>query len=328
MKSRSKILLDKAIAATVSAIEIYNKPDFQYRAETFCILAINGWELLLKAKWLHDHDNEMRFLYVMVPRKKKDGSDSKKLKYKLTQSGNKFTHNLGYLAKKLVEKKHLEQNIWSNIQALLEIRNSSIHFYNSSPEFANRLQEIGIASLKNFVLLVGEWFDRDLSEFNFYLMPLSFVPLPTQVEAVVSNKAEKNFLNYLAKLEAGRDEADSKYAVTINIEVKFTRSKETGAIGVHITSDPDAPEVRVTEEQIRDEFPWDYNELTTKCRKRYSNFKSNPKYHDIRKSLCDDESKKLCKIRYLDPGNPKSPKKQFFKPEILNEFDKHYLKTE
>ena len=39
-----------AIAATVGAIEIYNKPDFPYRSETFCILAINGWELLLKAK--------------------------------------------------------------------------------------------------------------------------------------------------------------------------------------------------------------------------------------------------------------------------------------
>ena len=50
MKSRSKELLDRAIAATVAAIEIYNKPDFPYRSETFCILTINGWELLLRAK--------------------------------------------------------------------------------------------------------------------------------------------------------------------------------------------------------------------------------------------------------------------------------------
>ena len=71
MKSRSKKLLDKAIAATVSAIEIYNKPDFQYRGETFCILAINGWELLLKAKWLHEHSNKMQSLYVPQLLKKK-----------------------------------------------------------------------------------------------------------------------------------------------------------------------------------------------------------------------------------------------------------------
>ena len=64
MKSRSKQLLDKAIAATVAAIEIYNKPDFQYREETFSILAINGWELLLKAKWLDENDKKIQSLYV------------------------------------------------------------------------------------------------------------------------------------------------------------------------------------------------------------------------------------------------------------------------
>ena len=50
MKSRSKELLDRAIAATVASIEIYNKPDFPYRSETLCILTIYGWELLLGAK--------------------------------------------------------------------------------------------------------------------------------------------------------------------------------------------------------------------------------------------------------------------------------------
>ncbi len=57
MKSRSKEMLDRAKAAMVAAVEIYNKPGFPYRAETFVILAINGWELLCKAKWLSDHDN-------------------------------------------------------------------------------------------------------------------------------------------------------------------------------------------------------------------------------------------------------------------------------
>jgi hypothetical protein len=60
MKARSKQLVDRAIAATVAAIEIYNKPDFQYRNETFAVLAVNGWELLFKAKWLVDHNNDIR----------------------------------------------------------------------------------------------------------------------------------------------------------------------------------------------------------------------------------------------------------------------------
>ena len=69
MKSRSKELLDRAIAATVATIEIYNKPDFPYRSETFCILAINGWELLLKAKWLKE--NGMVGPYVWTAKRKK-----------------------------------------------------------------------------------------------------------------------------------------------------------------------------------------------------------------------------------------------------------------
>ena len=42
-------LIDKSIGSMLPAIEIYNKPDFKYREETFAILAINSWELLLKA---------------------------------------------------------------------------------------------------------------------------------------------------------------------------------------------------------------------------------------------------------------------------------------
>ena len=50
--ARSTRLLKNAEAALISAIEIYNKPAFGYREETFAILAINAWELLLKAKVL------------------------------------------------------------------------------------------------------------------------------------------------------------------------------------------------------------------------------------------------------------------------------------
>jgi len=49
MKARYKELLDKSIAAMLAAIEVYNKPDFKYREETFSVIAINSWELALKA---------------------------------------------------------------------------------------------------------------------------------------------------------------------------------------------------------------------------------------------------------------------------------------
>lgn len=328
MKSRARELVDRAIAATVSAIEIYNKPDFQYRAETFCILAINGWELLFKAKWLTENNNKIHSLYVKQPGRKKDGSRSKKWEIKRTRSSNPFTHSLYYLAKKLIEQHHLERNAWLNIEALLELRDSSIHFYNTSHNFSNRLQEIGAASLKNFVSVIGEWFDRDLSEFNFYLMPLSFTKLPTQTKAIVFNNEEKNFLTYLKRLKIREDKTDSKYRVAIDIDVRFVRSQAGDALDVHIAApeDPNAVPIHLTEEKILERYPWDYKKLTEKCMERYSDFKRNKDYHKIRKSVCEKEKEKVCKIRYIDPSNPKSTKKEFYKPEILEEFDKYYSK--
>ena len=312
VKPCSEELLDRAIAATVAAIEIYNKPNFRYRAETFCILAINGWELLLKAKRVCDNDDNIESLY-----------ETKQGKTKLTRSGNPLTHSIDYLAKKLGEQGQLDPLAIKNINVLLELRNSSIHFYHPSrTELATQLQQIGFASIKNFALATKDWFNRNLSEFNFYLMPLSFVDLPQQTSAMILNQEENNFLEYLKQLEAGAGETGSEYAVTIKVDVAFTRSKAKDATAVRITNNPEAPEVRLTEEQIREKYPWDYDKLKTECRNRYTDFKLNKRYHHIRKSLSAD--RKFCFIRYLDPGNPKSSTKPFFNSNILQEMDRHY----
>ena len=175
MKSKSRELLDKSVSAMIAAIEIYNKPDFLYRGETFAILAINSWELLLKSKWLTDHKNKMNSLYVMETVKNKDGSNSKRKRVKITRSGNPFTHSVDYIAKKLIEKGELDKAVFDNIQALIELRDSAIHFYNYSLKFNMRIQELGTATLHNYVLLYKKWFRKDLSQYNFYLMPLSFI---------------------------------------------------------------------------------------------------------------------------------------------------------
>jgi hypothetical protein len=326
MKSRSKELLDRAVAATVAAIEIYNKPGFLYREETFAVLAINGWELLLKAKWLADHGNKVSSLYVMEPRTKRDGTKSKKLHIKETRSGNPFTHSLDFLAKKLVEAKTFDEAAWANIQALMEMRDSSIHFYNHSGAFPLRLQEIGTASLKNFVAATKNWFGRDMAEFNFYLMPLSFVALPHRTHGIILNHEEKRFLAFVESLEPANADATSPYSVTVNIDIKFTRSKAKDALGVQVTNNPDAPEVRLTEEQIRERYPWDYDRLTEECQKRYADFKVARKYHDLRKELLKD--KRFGDVRYLDPGNPKSSTKPFFNPNIMAEMDEHFAMRE
>ncbi|AHE68509.1 hypothetical protein Loa_50p0031 (plasmid) [Legionella oakridgensis ATCC 33761 = DSM 21215] len=71
-------MLDKSISGMLSAIEIYNKPDFKYREEIFSILCINSWELFLKAKILQLSNNKDSSLHVWEYRTLKNGNKAKK----------------------------------------------------------------------------------------------------------------------------------------------------------------------------------------------------------------------------------------------------------
>ncbi|MDR3569077.1 MAG: DUF3644 domain-containing protein [Syntrophobacteraceae bacterium] len=324
MKSRSKELLERAISAMIAATEIYNKPGFPYRTESFAILAINGWELLLKAKWLADHRNRERSLYVHETRENTDGTKSKKSFIKRTRSGNPFTHSMEHPGKKPVEKKELDALAWENILVLMELRDSAVHFYNQSPAFRVRLQEIGAACARNFATVVRDWFDRELSEFELHLMPLAFVDLPSNMDGFLLNAEEKNFPAFLESLDKPHADPLSPYSVTVNIELKFTKSKAKDALAVKSCNDPSALNVCLTDEQIREKYPWDYQKLTDQCRTRYSDFRRDKTYHAIRKGVLEDP--RLGAVRFLDPGNPKSARKHFFNPNILTELDKHYTK--
>jgi hypothetical protein len=67
-------LVDRSIDACLAAIEIYNKPDFRYRAEAFSILMLNAWELLLKARVMKENGDKQRSIQVLEPVTKKDGT--------------------------------------------------------------------------------------------------------------------------------------------------------------------------------------------------------------------------------------------------------------
>ena len=324
MKSKSNELLDKSIAAMISAIEIYNKPDFLYRGETFSILAINSWELLFKAKYLRDNQNKMRSLYVTEPIRNKDGSKSKRRRIKLTRSGNPFTHSIDYIAEKLITAGKLDRAVWDNITALIELRDSAIHFYNYSAQFNIRIQEIGTASLKNYVLLYKNWFSRDLSAYNFYLMPLSFVQVPREASVVRLNAEEKNFFSFVNELEDKHLDQCGEYSIALNTMVRFTKSTSKDDIKVALSRDKDAIKVNLTEEEIRNRYPFDYATLTEKCKKRYSNFVMNGEYHKNRRLY--ERDPKCAYIRYLDPTNQKSGKKVFYSDAILLKLDGHYTK--
>ena len=322
MRSRSRELFDRAAAAMVAAVEIYNKPGFPHRIETFSILAVNGWELLLKAKWLADNNNKERSLYVYERRQNKNGDPGKKLYVKLTRSGAPFTQGLSYLSDQLTQSKALDLAAYRNLQGMLELRDCATHFYSESAGFDSRVYELGAACVKNFISAAKQWFDRHPSEFDLYLLPLSFAAVPENLDGVVLNAAEKNFIEFLNGIDDLDSDPNAAYAVTVRIDIKFAKSSDADALLVRRTNDPTATAIQLTEEDIRAQYPWDYAELTRRCVSRYSDFKQNDRYHAIRKSLQSDD--RFARVRFLDPGNPKSNKKVIFSPNILPEFDRHY----
>jgi hypothetical protein len=155
----------------ISSIEIYNKPSFSYREEAFSSLMTNAWELLFKAKWIFDHGEDPSSIYVMIP----DDVGGTRPKASST-SGNAISIGLISLAKKLVEDKAsgVEHGCYANILSLVEIRDNAAHFLNKDQYLTRRVLEVGTASLRNYLLLATDWFQLDLSQYNFFLMPLSF----------------------------------------------------------------------------------------------------------------------------------------------------------
>lgn len=319
MLSLSQEIAEKSVAASLSGIEVYNKPDFKYREETFSILMTNAWELLLKAKVIKDNGENPQSIVEMA--------DSKP---RVNRSGNPITHGLTYLLDKIFQAKdsRLTKPCYENILLLIEVRDNAIHFINKDLFFSRRILDIGTASLRNYLCLVGDWFGIDLSRYNFFLMPLSFFhgfEIAESASVTTYSDQMKNFLQYLATVEkeVAPEEGDA-HSVTLCLETKFVRSKDAGSLPFKFTDDPDAPTMTVKEEDVLQRYPYSYTALTKALTERYSDFRASKQYHDIRKPL--ESQPKYCKVRLLDPSNPRGSKKRFYTSEIFKEFDKHYTK--
>lgn len=318
------------MSSIVSAIEIYNKPNFLYREESFSILAINAWELLLKAKILKEASNKLSSIYAKEHRTNVDGSKSEKKYVKKNRAGNPGTVGLYKAMARLSEEYsvNLDSSCGENIDLLVEIRDNAVHFKNDDKLLSKKVQEIGTANLKNYLALIKMWFSYDLSEYNFYLMPLSFFHDFDSADAIQMSKStaeSKALLLYISEKEKEHSTAPtSQFNLTLKLKTKFIKSSDTDALLVKYSEEPNAVAVTIKEESVRENYPWDYQELTRRLRGRYQDFKQNRQYNLIMRGL--KTNKKLCNVRHLDPGNPKSAKKEFYNPNILKELDKHYNK--
>jgi len=327
---KHKSFVDKSIGAALSAIEVYNKPDFKYREETFSILMINSWELLLKAKIIKENNGNLKSIYILINKVGKKGNKLNSLTPDLNRSLNPKTIGLSKCLNICEQAPiNLNSTVKENVFLLMEIRDTAIHFQHVDLYLSKKVFEIGTASLKNYLTLITEWFKYDLSVYNFFLMPMTFFH---EFEAIKSfsinnNKDQiENLLKYISEKEKEAPSDENKdFNISLRLETKFVKSTSTESLLVNYSTDPDAIKINIQEEDALKNYPYDYEKLTTALNKRYSDFKANQQYHNIRKPLM--KIKKYCKTRLLDPNNSKSAKKDWYGTEIFKEFDKHYTKS-
>ena len=322
-KSRINILVEKSEAAMISAIEIYNKPDYKYREETFALLAVNAWELLLKAKLAHE--KKIGDLFEFEYPNKKNGERSKKKVLKRNRSGNPQTLSIWRVITVIENETgvKIDQAVKSNIEALIEIRDNAAHFVNLGPNLSKQILGFGTATVRNYLNLSIEWFNRGLSQYSLYLMPIGFIEGVPIATALGGKKEEKRLSSFLELLvEESKSQEYSDFHVSLVVDVSMHKAGTDFAIPMYRTNDPDALNIELSEEDIRRMYPWDYKELTDRLKSRYTNFKMNNSFHEIMWSLKLEI--KFVRTRLLDPGNPRSPKKDFYNPNILQELDRHY----
>lgn len=215
----------------------------------------------------------------------------------------------------------LSLNLIKSLFALIELRDNAIHFHNDS-EIEKEIQELGFACIKNFMELIKKWEPKvNLSNYNFYLMPLAYVDSKIEANAILTDEV-KNYLNYLKKKVSETDGEDLDFSVAIGIDISF--KKNTTLEGIGMRYDSDGVPINLSEEDITKKYPLTYNEIVQKSRKRYKDFKQNSDFHSIMREIKKED--KFAHNRKLDPKSAKSQIKTFFNPNVWQELDKHYSK--
>jgi hypothetical protein len=257
MKAVYKQLLEKSLGAALSAIEVYNKPDFRHREECFVILLVNAWELLLKAKILQDSGNRLSSLYV------RSGN-----RYKRTRTGNYLTIEL----LGAMQKVGLDPMVIDNLTSLVEIRDTAVHFYNDDG-VRYVVYTLGVAALRNYQSVIKQWFGRSLTEYHFFILPLGFAhcfKTFRSIDLEASPVAVANLIKSVAETqERVKDGGTFFFACEIATEMKSAKKFATGA-DLTVRIDQSATDAVAVIKEVKrklDQYPLSYRELVARTKK-------------------------------------------------------------
>lgn len=267
-KKISNRLLEKSLSAALLAIELYNKPNIEYREESFAILIINAYELLFKAKVVED-TGKINSIYEYEKKKLIDNTSSKRDYIKKNRIGEPMTKGIISLMNSLKNQKKISSNVIENILMLIEIRDNSIHFINSNNDLMKyKLYTVCVATIKNYYHLIEKWFSNfELSKYNFYITPINFSGIDENVETANLDIAQKNFINYLEMAASGAIKDD--FDVCIKTELRFTKVETDEALLLKYAQEGKKVNVELSDEIFKKMYPLTYSEMCAKFKKKY-----------------------------------------------------------
>lgn len=209
-----RALLTHSIAALGAGVDVYNRPNMRYRDESFVILLVNAWELLLKAIL---SKAKQRVFYPKRP-------DSP---YRSLSVSDALVRVESYFPPGVPYKPTAE-----NLRLLIQYRDSAIHFYNRVG-MGSLVYGLSQTAIVNYRDMAAAIFGRDIAgEITLSLLPLSIAP---PVDPIVflreraSSKAEgpverfsRGVRDLVSELEADGEDT-GRFFTTFSVHLVSTK---------------------------------------------------------------------------------------------------------
>ena len=280
-------------AAMLAAVELYNKTAFEYREEAFCVLIINAWELLLKARIVSRKNDEIESIFL---------SDNAGGFRRSRLTNSPLTISL----ERALNECDVPPSVKTNVETLFGVRNEITHLGSLHPDLRRTISHFGTASVVNLSMLLQRWFNEPIE--GTYLLPVGFIGDAIGVSADPSRR-QNELLRDLQKIASTSEDDDEEFSVALSVQIQIARLAGGGGT-IGISSDPNAPNVRISDDELLELYPDTYDSMVQACRNRYQDFKQDADFrHHMRTMKADPE---IAKERHLNPIRPSSTSQFFY----------------
>lgn len=257
MKARSKVLCDHSVGMALSAIEIYNKPNFHNREQIFCILIVSAWETLLKARIVSLNNNSHNSIYV----KNSNG------RYKKNRNNEYLTIGLD----EAISKLSLHTTVSDNIAQLVRIRDAAIHLTADSKTLPYLVFSLGTASLQNYSKLIKQWFAESLGDYNFYILPLGFSYPFRTITNIEFRKEPESISAIVADIEkcSAKQQQDGEYFFVCEIHTALISAKkitDNTDLTVKVDNNSSGNPIITQKVNLIDQYPYTWSSALEKIK--------------------------------------------------------------